>query len=231
MAVTMAFAIAVWLVQPTESVLWLMREEGPVETATSALFFLLALVLYGLRPKLDDRRSWLAMVTLCAAAGAREMDWHKVWTGKSVLKLSFYLGPAPAHQKLLAGALVMLVAAGVIYLVRRHALSLWRDLRAREPVAVTVATLLVTTAITKVLDRSINLLIQDHGIVAAPSIRALVAALEESMELGLPLMVTLAVWQYLRECPGPHRDLDNARGAVAAPSSLSDTEFSKSERF
>lgn len=192
---TMALAIAVWLAKPTEAVMSLMREEGPVETTTSVLFFLLALGLYWLRPEQDDRRSWLSMAILCAAAGAREMDWHKAWTGKSVLKVSFYLGPAPLNQKLVALAAVVLVAACAIYLLRRHARRLWRGMRVREPVAVTVATLLVTAVITKLLDRSINLA-KDYAIVAMPPIRALVSALEESMEVGLPLMVALALWQY-----------------------------------
>jgi hypothetical protein len=197
-AFTMALAMAVWLSMPTEAVRWLMREEGPVETTTAVLFFLLALGLYWLRPEQDDRCSWLSMAILCAACGAREMDWHRAWTGKSVLKISFYLGPAPMHQKLVVLAALMLVAVCAIHLLRRHALRLWRGMRASEPVAVTVATLLVTTGITKILDRSVNLLANDHGIVATPPIRALVSALEESMELGLPLMVTLALWQYLR---------------------------------
>ena len=196
-ALTVAFALAVWLATPADAVMWLMREEGPVETTTAALFFLLALSLYWLRPQRDDRWSWLSMALLCAASGAREMDWHRMWTGKSVLKVSFYLGPAPGSQKLVAAAGLLVVAACVAYLLRRHALRLWRDLRAREPLAMTVATLLVTTLITKLLDRSVNLA-KGHDIVATPAVHALVSALEESIELGLPLMVTLALWQSLR---------------------------------
>lgn len=194
----MVCATGVWAILPAEQVMWLMREEGAVETTTSAVFFALALGLLWWRPAQDDRCSWLAMAVLCAAAGAREMDWHKAWTGKSVLKVSYYLGPAPWGQKLVALALVLLVAASALYLWRRHARRLWQAMQAGQPDAGTVATLVATTVITKLLDRSINVLAEDFGVATSPSTRALVSALEETMELGLPLMVALALWQYLR---------------------------------
>ncbi|MES2959677.1 MAG: hypothetical protein V4792_15915 [Pseudomonadota bacterium] len=197
-AFTALFALAVWSAMPTEALMRVMAEDGPVETTTAALFFVLALGMYWLRPQGDDRCTWLAMAILCAACGAREMDWHKAWTGKSVLKLSFYLESAPMGQKLLALAVLALVALCVVYLALRHGRRLWRNLLLREPVAVTVATLLVATAITKILDRSINLLANDYGVVTAPPIWALVSALEESIELSLPLMVVLGLWQSLQ---------------------------------
>jgi hypothetical protein len=187
-------AAAVWLVQTPEAVMRLMSEQGPVETSTATLFFVLALGLYWLRPAQDDRRSWLAMAGLCAAAGAREMDWHTTWAGKSMLKVSFYLGPAPWLQKLMAFVILMLATTSFIYLLNRHARRLWRALPEREP----VATLLITTAMTKVIDRAVNLLAVDHGVAVALPVRALALAMEESMELSLPLMVALALWQYLR---------------------------------
>ena len=194
----MVCATGVWAILPAEQVMWLMREEGVVETTTSAVFFALALGLLWWRPAQDDRRSWLAMAVLCAAAGAREIDWHKAWTGKSMLKVSYYLGPAPWGQKLVALALVLLVAASALYLWRRHARRLWQAMQAGQPDAGTVATLVATTVITKLLDRSVNVLAEDFGVATSPSTRALVSALEETMELGLPLMVALALRQYLR---------------------------------
>jgi hypothetical protein len=198
---TAGIALAVWLALPPEGVMHLMSEEGPIETSTSALYFLVALLplaLFFAPPAGTDRRSWLAIAVMSAAGGAREMDLHKAWTEKSVLKVSFYLGQAPLHQKLISLLVLAAIGGALSYLLRRHMRRLWQELRQGQAVAVSVATLFVTTVITKVLDRAINLLAEDYGVATSYPIKALVSALEETMELGLPLIVALSLWQFLR---------------------------------
>jgi hypothetical protein len=197
-------ALAVWLVLPPDAVMELMNETGPVEISTSALYFLVALLplaLFFVPPARTDRLSWLAIAVMSAAGGAREMDLHKAWTEKSVLKVSFYLGHAPLHQKLVSLLVLGAIGLALSYLLRRHVRRLWQELRQRQAVAISVATLFITTFITKVLDRAINLLAEDYGVHTSFSVKALVSALEETMELGLPIMVALCLWQFLRAPP------------------------------
>lgn len=188
--------VLAWYWLPPESQTSWLREGGPVEGSTAALFFILG--LFGLlwRPQHTERWSWLAVCGLCWAAGAREMDWHKHWTGKSVLKVSFYWSDAPVLHKLLALLAVLSVLACALYLLLRYGRHLWQAFWRGDPFARTIATLLAAVVFTKIMDRSVNLLIEDFGVSVAPTVAMLVSMVEESSEISLPLMVVLAVWQH-----------------------------------
>jgi hypothetical protein len=188
-------ALALWVVLPPEPLMRILAEGGPVELPTALLYLLLALAL--LLPRSIDIRLRLALAVSFATFAAREFDLHKEWTGKSVLKVSFYLGDAPAHQKVVALSVLAVIAVSVLYLLRRHALATWRALRAGHPVAVTIAWFMATIVVSKVLDRSVNLLIEDFGVPVGPSVHALVSAVEEVSELVLPLLAALALLQHV----------------------------------
>ncbi len=138
-----------------------------------------------------------ALVVLMAAFGAREMDLHKAWTEKSVLKVSFYLENHPLHQKLVALAVLAAVIIGLGLLVRRHARSVWRGFRAGDTVCTTMLIFIVTMVVSKILDRSVNVLLVDYGIVTPAVTNALVGAIEEIVELSLPLIAGVGLAQHL----------------------------------
>lgn len=191
-------AVLLWLSLAPSQVMHVMREGGPIEGMTEILYFVLAAALWLSPRAAGEWRTTLALSVMLAAAGAREMDLHKHWTGTSVLKVSFYLRDAPLHQKIIAFVILALIAAAAIHLLRQHGKVLWQRLKAREPVACSIALFFITMAISKVLDRSINVLAEDFGIASSASVLALVSALEETVELSLPVMAGLARWQYLR---------------------------------
>lgn len=188
-------ALAVWGLLPHEQGLALLKEGAAVERLTELLFFALVPAVWWLRRPGDEGRVLLALSVMFLAFGAREMDLHKYWTGTSVLKVSFYLRDAPLHQKLVALPLVaaVLVAAG--WLALRFVRPGWRALRRREPLAVTVACFFATMAVSKVFDRSLNILAEDFGVVFPVSVHALVAALEEILELSLPIIAAVGLLQ------------------------------------
>jgi hypothetical protein len=199
---TVVLALVAWAVLPPDTLKALLREGAPVEAATAALFLLLPGALWALRRPDDEPRTLWALSVLFLAFGAREMDLHR-FPGSSVLKVSFYLGDAPLEQKLVAGVAVAAVAAAFLQLAVRHARPLWRAFRRRESWAITVVWFIGIMALSKVLDRSINLLAQDFGLDAPTAVRGLVAALEEIMELGLPVMAGIAL---LQRRPSPPRE-------------------------
>jgi hypothetical protein len=188
-------AVALWVALPPEQVMRVIAEDGPIELPTAVLYLLLVVAL--LLPPSVDLRLRLALAVSFATFAAREFDLHKHWTEKSVLKVSFYLGDAPLHQKLVAASVLALIAVSVLYLLRRHALATWRAFRAGHPVAVTIAWFMATIVVSKVLDRSVNLLIEDAGVPVGASMHALVSAVEEVSELVLPLLGGLALLQHV----------------------------------
>lgn len=195
------FATCLWLLLPPDQVMRVLREGGAIEGLTEKMYLLLAAALWLSPRQPGEWKTTLALSILLAAAGAREMDWHKAFTGFSVLKVSFYLHDRPLVTKLIAFSIVGTVIAAAIYLLRRYALALWHRFWRLEPVAWSIAIFFTTMVITKVLDRSINVLDQDFGIPSSASVLALVSALEETVEMALPLIAALARWQYLKLKP------------------------------
>lgn len=193
---TLMFAVALWLALEPATLKQLTTEGGFVERPTELLYFALAAMMWWWRRPDDDLLGWAALCVVFIAFGAREMDLHRAWTGGSMLKVSFYLREAPLLQKLISGAIVLVVAAAAMLLIRRHALGVWQALRRRETLATTVAVFFVTMVVSKVFDRSINILIEDFGVVTPVSIGVLVGAVEEILELSLPLVAAIGFVQH-----------------------------------
>lgn len=173
----------------------MMGETGSVERLTAACYAACALLIWLLRDRRDDLRSTAAMSALMLAFSARELDWHKAFTGTSVLRLSWYAGPASVGAKVLAASVLLMVLAALAWLMHRHARSVWRGWQRDEPVAVTVVVFLVVLTVAKTLDRSVSLLVFDAGIAVPLQWVALRSALEEWLELALSMLVVLALLQ------------------------------------
>jgi hypothetical protein len=176
-----------------------MGETGPVERVTAASYAACALAIWWARVPGDDWRTTAAASVMLAAFCARELDWHRTFTGTSVLRLSWYGGPAPASAKALAALVLLFVLLALAWLLRTHTRSLWRGWRARRPISVTVFVFVATLLAAKSLDRSVSILIEDLGVDVALSWKALRTAFEEWFELALSALVALALWQRRRE--------------------------------
>lgn len=187
---------------PPEQVIDMMGEEGAVENLTALGFLLVAACVWLLRRAGDPPQTLAALSVVFLAFFARELDWRKVWTGTSVLRASYYLGPAPVQHKLVALLALAAFALAVGWLVVRHARDGWRGLRAQEAVAISVAVFLFTILLAKGLDRSYSILTEDIGLAVPMWGKAVVNAIEECLELTLTLIALLALWQNRRRQGG-----------------------------
>lgn len=194
----LAFALGLWLTLEPARVKELVAEGGPIEHPTALLYFALAGLLWLGRQAEDSLLEWVALTVVFVAFGARELDLHRAWTNGSMLKISFYTREAPLLHKFCAAAVVAVVAAAMVFVVRRFARRAWAGLARREPLACTVAIFVVTLLVSKVLDRSVNILSGDFGVTTPLSAGALVSALEEILELSLPFVAAIGIWQHRR---------------------------------
>lgn len=181
-----------------QRVIELMGEEGAVERVTAGFFLLLAPLVWLLRRRGDPPATLAALSTVFLAFGARELDWHKIWTGTSVLRVSYFTGPAPMQHKLIALAVLAVFVLALGRLVLRHAPPLLHALRQGEAVAVSVAVFIATLVLAKALDRSYSVLTEDFGLPLSISAQAAVNAIEECLELALGAIALLALWQNRR---------------------------------
>ena len=191
-----------WLALAPAAVEHFMGETGPVERVTAATYALCALAIWRLHLPSDDRRSVLAASVVMLAFCARELDWHRTFTGSSVLRLSWYAGPASPGAKALAAGAVLVVIAALAWLVLRHAGDVVSGWRRRRPTAVTILVFIALLVVAKTLDRSVSMLIEDVGVDVSLKWKALRSAFEEWFELGLSMLVGLWLLQHRADADG-----------------------------
>ena len=204
---TGVLGVVLWLAWPPVRLMESFKEEGFVETSTAVLFFVLALAVWLTASHESLGVRW-ALSVMFAAGGARELDLHRAFTdGSSVLKVSFYLRDAPLNQKLTAFIVLFVIAVAAGLLIARYARPFLHGVRRRDALAITVLCFFVTMIVSKVFDRSINVLAEDFDLHVTLSAKALVSVLEESLELCLTLLAVIGMAQHRRR----------AAAAVATP--------------
>lgn len=192
------FSVGVWALLDATQRQHLMSEGGPIEQASWLLWLVMALA-FALLAKPGDRVSTrLALVVMMVAFAAREADLHKEITGKSVLKLSFYFQAFPLHQKLIAAVAVVAVLAAAGLLIKRYGTKVWQGARGGDIVCTTVLIFLFSMVVSKILDRSVNVLLEDYGIAMPTRIGQLIGTTEETMEAMLPLVAAIGLLQHRR---------------------------------
>lgn len=196
MAAVIGLGLACWALLPDGQVRWLMSEQGPFEAGTALAYALTAAMAWGLRDREEPAALFAAIAVVMLAFAMRELDWHKAWTDLSMLKSRFWTGPYPLHQKLASAAVLLPVLASVAVLLGQGLPRVRQGLRSGHPAAVTALTFLVTLALVKPIDSTVNVLVDHHGWVAPLWLGLLNAALEEPLELGLGLLTALGLLQH-----------------------------------
>jgi hypothetical protein len=194
-AAVSACAIVLAWTLPREVAVAFASESGPLETFQALLLAAIAAGIWLLRRPGEDRMTALALSMWFTAMAARELEWHRAWTSGSVLKLSFYMGPAAAAEKLAGAAVLLVLALAGGYLAKRYARSMLRALRTREPSAITIAMFFVSVAATRVVDKSLKLADEWFGWSAGASAFAAKHVVEEVLELLFPLLALLGALQ------------------------------------
>lgn len=189
LAVALAFSLSLG-----PRALQLTQEGGPIEIATVVLYA--AVLIAGLALW---RRGIQAATLVSLAAllmGLREMDAHKAFTTYGVFKTRLYVSPdVPLLEKVLAGGAVLVL----IILVGLAARSAWRSMRGRgSPAVLTLGALVAFGIFLKEMDGFPRKL-ADVGLMLEPAVLAVSKAVEETGELGLPVLLGLALWQLWQE--------------------------------
>lgn len=225
-----AAIIAVWLTHSPEWVQAHFDADGasPVESATIGLFYMVIGLLW-LVPAMrcpKARRFWrwdFSLVTMLAIC--RELDWHKSWidtsnvryvagklAGKAftgtAYKLKFLTRTdAPWTDKLIVVAFfavfIGVLGGTILYFLPR----LWRGLWKLHPVSWSIGFLGGVGVLVNVTDRFPSVL-RKMGVRLTDSVEALQTAMEEGLELLLPLMAILAILQayFIYVAPGESHD-------------------------
>lgn len=199
LATAIVFALSCWLLLSAVQLEAFFSEMGPIERASPPLYFVGGIGMWLFRRRGDNLCIWLALSCVIVAFGAREMDLHKSLTGFSVLKLSYYFHSVPWWHKALAACAVLPVLGSMGYLLVVAVRSMPRALRRGDSSAMTVLVFVSTLVISKVLDRSVNVLSEDFGLSVSEALRTCALALEETLELSLPVLFMVGLLQWREE--------------------------------
>ncbi|MBE0583731.1 MAG: hypothetical protein IH612_08175 [Desulfofustis sp.] len=184
-------AVAVSLL-PAETGAALVREHGPVESAT-AFFYLLA-ALWLVYRSFQEQRGWnLTAAGLVVLLLLRELDFHARFTTMGVLKSRYYLSPdVPAGEKTVVSVLMILILVVAGRFVWRNLPLFIHGLRHRQAAPLAVAAAIGMAVISKMLDslsRPIRHLLEPlyHGS------KTYLRVYEEVFEMTIPLFILLAI--------------------------------------
>lgn len=175
------------------SALELTREGGIVENF-SAIFYV-PVLLCAVPMMLRGHRAAGLIGLMALLMGLRELDAHKAFTTYGVFKTRLYVSPdVSVLEKVLAGGSVLLLAA-LLVLALRWA---WSELTSGRSAA---GVSLLGVGVFGVLLKQVDALprqLAHIGIDLGPSVLAVSKAVEECGEMGLPLLLALALFQLWR---------------------------------
>lgn len=177
---------------PAETGAALVREYGPVETATAVLYLIAAVWL--LTRSLREKPRWhLTAGLMVVLLLLRELDVHARFTTMGVLKSRYYLSPdVPAGEKAVVSVVMIVLLIVVLRFVWQNAPSFFRALRRRQAATLAVATAIGTAVVSKTLDS----LSGPIRFVLRPlyhDSKTYLRIYEEIFELAIPLFILLAL--------------------------------------
>lgn len=179
----------------------LLSESGLIERASAIGYFACALfmLLKGGAEFVRTRGYFIILVTLF---GCRELDFDKAFTTIGILKSRFFVSPdVPAGEKV-AGFIVVAILIWAVYkILSQHFAGFLSDLRNKTAEAVGVTIVFFLLAFSKSID-GLPRKLQPLGIDVSADISAFFGALEEVLELGIPIYIALVAHAWFRRQTG-----------------------------
>ena len=174
-----------------------VREGGLVETYTAILYFscFAYLVMQG---KLAYLKKYYYLASVPVLFGLRELDFDSRFTTGTVLRTSFYItGHIPFYETIIGVIMILVGLANVFLIIRNHRTDFLLELKkgSAHPVGVLLVTALIVTSQT--LD-GISRKVASIGLKLDPVIARCCGILEETLELGISIMLTIMFICYFR---------------------------------
>lgn len=130
---------------------------------------------------------------------AREADLHKIF-GMSMLKIKFWLtNAADLQSKLLAALIILAILGAIFYIILNNYKTWYQDLKQKQPYAISILIFFAVLVVSKILDRSLNMINEITGWMAPRWMVAFQQPQEEYLECILPLLIMIAVVQYIEK--------------------------------
>ncbi len=194
MLAAITVSLLVSLTVPLEIQTVLIRENGPIEWLTVALYA--AALGYILIKRVYQPVKWIFWLTVLLML--RELDFDSRFTDAKITKTGFLLGvDVPILQQIYGLSLLAFVAFVLWKVVATHAVAFWRELRNGTDLALAVLLAVVAAGLSKLVDGGRR----KFGYIGVELSEQQVTGLqlfEEILELSIPLLIMVAISFYLR---------------------------------
>ena len=175
-------------------------ESGPFEILSFLFWLVLAVtILVLVRPR---NLSTLALALLAAGAGLREIGANNLLTTESITRISYYLNPDIFWlERLTVTAFIVCLGLGAGIILVKFGRWLIAGNAAAHPAGQIALLAVVLVPVTKVLDRLPAYLRGFAGIEPSLATVSLLTALEEGLEMVLPILFLQALFLLPRALP------------------------------
>jgi len=190
-----------FLYAPKEGVLSLTEDGAVIDAVAKMGYILLVAMLLVLADDFKDKlKVWGIYLFFAIGCFLREsgIQHHLSQTDTTPFKSRFFLNPNNLlSEKIIFGALLLLVLAAVLYLAIKYAKHLVVSFFKLDTITWSVATLCTVGVAAKIVDRYPSNYRKAHNNVALPdNIYAFLQIVEESAEMFLPYLAILILWQH-----------------------------------
>lgn len=179
-----------------------ITEEGAfIEIVTHLGYVILIAVLLSVSDDFSDKiKTWGVYLFLAICCLLREagIQHHLSTTDTTPFKSRFFLNPNnPLSEKIIFGAVLLLVFGTVLYLAFKYSKHLILSFFKFNTVTWSVAVLCTVGVCAKIVDRfPSNYRKANDGVPLSDGVYALCQLLEESSEMFLPYIAVIILWQY-----------------------------------
>ncbi|MBE7414608.1 MAG: hypothetical protein HS130_04995 [Deltaproteobacteria bacterium] len=178
----------------------LFEEDNLIESL-SALGYGLATAYAFLKGGIRFVRTRFYFIALFVFCALRELDFNRRFTSVGLLKLEFYTGHTPLAEKLLGSLVLMVLAWIAVTILRRHLIHFSRGFAAHRRLYILSIAGFLLAALAKTLDGSQRKL-KSLGVYLPDTWADYFTYLEESLELGIPLVILWTLAVYFRDYHG-----------------------------
>ncbi len=174
----------------------LFFDEGGIVEVASAIGYFLCVLLILYKGKINYLRKYYYFILLFIMSGFRELDFHKRFTTMGILKIKFFTSPdVPFTEKLVGFLIVLLLLHILISIYRNHFRQFIEGLKNHSTIPIGVFIVLLLLGVSKSLD-GISRKLGSFNIEIGSQIAIHLAALEEVLELGIPMFLLLIYYEY-----------------------------------
>ena len=166
-----------------------------IETLSALGYFLSALFMI-VRGKWAYIKKYYYFFILVLLFGLRELDFDKKFTTMGIFKSKFYLSSSvPWSEKFIGLLVVGLLLYIIVSIVKNHSKDFLLNIKNFSPVYIGSLLVFLVLFVAKTLD-GIGRKLADLGFVMEEELVSYFEAIEEILELGIPLLIIATLFIY-----------------------------------